>query len=103
MTVEDVVKKSILPLMFMVFWFWMVKTIMEISGNTGLFWWLFLAGLPFGIHKMCVILTPRGMDVGGTIGMAALSVMAGGLAGSLLIPAYLIRAVYVLLRYALHR
>ena len=29
MTIEDVIKKSILPLAFMVFWFWMTKTIMR--------------------------------------------------------------------------
>ena len=29
MTIEDVIKKSILPLAFMVFWFWMTKTIMK--------------------------------------------------------------------------
>lgn len=103
MTIVDVVKKSILPLLFMAFWFWIVKTIMEISGNTGLFWFLFLAGLPFGVHKMCVVLVPRKMDIGGTVGMAALSVIIGGLAGSLLIPVYMVRALYVLLRYALHR
>ena len=35
MTIEDVIKKSILPLAFMVFWFWMTKTIMKVSGQTG--------------------------------------------------------------------
>ena len=34
MTIEDVIKKSILPLAFMVFWFWMTKTIMKVSGQT---------------------------------------------------------------------
>ncbi|WP_291584707.1 hypothetical protein [Blautia sp. LMAG:75] len=33
MTIEDVIKKSILPLAFMVFWFWMTKTIMKVSGQ----------------------------------------------------------------------
>ena len=33
MTIEDVIKKSILPLAFMVFWFWMTKTIMKVSGR----------------------------------------------------------------------
>ena len=62
MTIEDVIKKSILPLAFMVFWFWMTKTIMKVSGQTDWFWWIFIAGLPFGIHKMRLILIPRGMD-----------------------------------------
>lgn len=75
MTIEDVIKKSILPLAFMVFWFWMTKTIMKVSGQTDWFWWVFIAGLPFGIHKMRLILIPRGMDTTATLGMAALSVI----------------------------
>ena len=62
MTIEDVIKKSILPLAFMVFWFWMTKTIMKVSGQTDWFWWIFIAGLPFGIHKMRLILIPRGIQ-----------------------------------------
>lgn len=34
MMIEDVIKKSILPLAFMLFWFWMVSTIMKVSGQT---------------------------------------------------------------------
>ena len=67
MTIEDVIKKSILPLAFMVFWFWMTKTIMKVSGQTDWFWWIFIAGLPFGIHKMRLILIPRGMDTTATL------------------------------------
>ena len=99
MTIEDVIKKSILPLAFMVFWFWMTKTIMKVSGQTDWFWWVFIAGLPFGIHKMRLILIPRGMDTTATLGMAALSVIIGALIGSIMIPVYVIRAVYVFLRY----
>ena len=86
MTIEDVIKKTILPLAFMVFWFWMTKTIMKVSGQTDLFWWLFLSGLPFGIHKMRLILIPQGMDTTATLGMAALSVIIGALIGSFMIP-----------------
>ena len=35
MMIEDVIKKSILPLAFMLFWFWMVSTIMKVSGSGG--------------------------------------------------------------------
>ena len=99
MMIGDVIKKSILPLAFMVFWFWMTKTIMKVSGQTDWFWWVFIAGLPFGIHKMRLILIPRGMDTTATLGMAALSVIIGALIGSIMIPVYVIRAVYVFLRY----
>lgn len=98
-TIEDVIKKSILPLAFMVFWFWMTKTIMKVSGQTDWFWWIFIAGLPFGIHKMRLVLIPRGMDTTATLGMAALSVIIGALIGSIMIPVYVIRAIYVFIRY----
>ena len=87
MMIEDVIKKSILPLAFILFWFWIVSTIMKVSGKTDLFWWIFLSGLPFGIH------------ITATLGMAALSVIIGALIGSIMIPVYVIRAVYVFLRY----
>lgn len=101
MTIEDVIKKSILPLAFMVFWFWMTKTIMKVSGQTDWFWWVFIAGLPFGIRKMRLILIPRGMDTTATLGMAALSVIIGALIGSIMIPVYVIRAIYVFIRYVI--
>lgn len=103
MMIGDVIKKSILPLAFMVFWFWMTKTIMKVSGQTDWFWWIFIAGLPFGIHKMRLILIPRGMDTTATLGMAALSVIIGALIGSIIIPVYVIRAIYVFIRYIIGR
>lgn len=103
MTIGDVIKNSILPLAFMVFWFWMTKTIMKVSGQTDWFWWIFIDGLPFGIHKMRLILIPRGMDTTATLGMAALSVIIGALIGSIMIPVYVIRAIYVFIRYIIER
>lgn len=103
MTIEDLIKKIFLPLTFMVFWFWMIETIMKVSGQTDWFWWIFLAGLPFGIHKMRLILIPKGMDTTATLGMAALSVIIGALIGSIMIPVYVIRAIYVLVRYIVQK
>ena len=103
MTIEDVIKKTFLPLSFMVFWFWMIETIMKVSGQTDWFWWIFLAGLPFGIHKMRLILIPKGMDTTATLGMAALSVIIGAVIGSIMIPVYVVRAIYVLIRYIVQK
>ena len=72
---------------------------MKVSGQIDLFWWIFIAGLPFEIHKMRLILIPGGMDTTATLGMAALSVIIGALIGCIMIPVYVIRAVYVILRY----
>ena len=76
---------------------------MGVIGNTDLFMFLFLAGLPFGIHKMCIILILKGYDVGGIIGMIALSVIVGGLLGSFMIPHYIVRTIYVIIRYIVKR
>ena len=103
MTIEDVIKKTFLPLSFMVFWFWMIEIIMKVSGQTDWFWWIFIAGFPFGIHKMRLVLIPRGMDTTATLGMAALSVIIGALIGSIMIPVYVIRAIYVLIRYIVQK
>ncbi len=102
MTMEDVMKKTIIPLVFIVFWGWMSLTIMDVSGCTEFFWFLFIWGIPLGIHKMCIILIPKGMDIGGTVGMVALSVIIGGLIGIVMIPVYIIRAIYVLIRFIFH-
>lgn len=99
MTIETLIKKSLLPLMFLAFWGWMSLTIMKVSGITDFLWFLFLWGFPFGIHKMCFILIPKEMDIGGTVGMVALSFIIGGLTGIVMAPAYFVRAVYVLIRY----
>jgi hypothetical protein len=48
---------------------------------------------------MCFLLVPKGLDIGGTVGMVALSVIVGGVMGCIMIPYYMIRAVYVLIRY----
>lgn len=103
MTIEDVIKKTFLPLSFMVFWLWMIESIMKVSGQTDWFWWVFLAGLPFGIHKMRLILIPKGMDTTATLGMAALCVIIGSLIGSIMIPVYVIRTIYVLIRYIVQK
>lgn len=103
MTIMEVIKKTLFPLASMAFWFWMIKTIMAVNGVTDPFIFLFLAGLPFGIHKMCIIFVPKGYDVGGTVGMIALSVIIGALLGCLMIPFYIGRAVYVLIRYILRK
>lgn len=103
MTIVEVIKKALLPLAAMTLWVWMIKTILELSGATDPFMFLLLAGLPFGIHKMCIILIPKGYDIGGTVGMIALSVIIGALFGCLMIPFYIGRAIYVTIRYILRK
>ena len=66
------------------------NNIMELIG-ANIF--LFLSGIPFGIHKMRLILIPKGMDITATLGMAVLSVIIGALIGSIMIPVYVLLTV----------
>ena len=52
---------------------------------------------------MRLILIPKGMDTTATLGMAALSVIIGALIGSIMIPVYVIRTIYVLIRYIVQK
>lgn len=99
MTVEDVLKKSVLPLAFMAFWCWTAKTIMAVSGCTDPVLFLLLLGFPFGVHRMLILFIPKGYDIGGTVGMAAFGLIIGAAAGTIVLAAYLIRAVVVLAAY----
>ena len=37
-----------------------------------------LTGIPFGVHRMFVWVIPKGFDIGGTIGVLVVNLLAGG-------------------------
>ena len=45
---------------------------------------MLLVGIPFGIRKMFLWVVPSGMGIGGTVGVAAFDLMAGGVIGSVI-------------------
>ena len=45
--------------------------------------WL-LAGIPFGIRRMFLWVIPKGLDIGGTIGVITLNFLVGGLIGGII-------------------
>ena len=42
MTLEDVIKKTILPMVFMIFWYYIVRTIMGVMEFTEIFYFIVL-------------------------------------------------------------
>lgn len=99
MTLKDVTRKTIFPILFIIFWYYMVNVIMGVLGITELFYFIMLMGLPFGIRKMFLLIIPANMDIGATVGMMALGVLLSALIGVVFIPYYIVRAIYVLFRY----
>ena len=53
----------------------------------------------FGIHSMCIWLLPRNFDIGGTVGVWAMNIIVGCLIGEVVVVWYILRAVYVLVKY----
>lgn len=99
MTLEDVIKKTILPMFFMIFWYYIVRTIMGVMDFTEIFYFIVLMGFPYGVRKMFLLIIPKDMDIGATTGMMILGVLLGAIIGFLFVPYYIIRAFYVLIRY----
>lgn len=95
----NVMKKSILPMAFLVFWLFIMKSLYMVNGQPD-FWrmWL-LVGFPFGIRKMCLWLIPSRYDLGAAIGIMVLNILIGCLIGGFIAIVIIIRAVYVWIVY----
>lgn len=99
MTLEDVIRKTVIPMIFMIFWYYIVQTIMGVMNFTEFFYFIILMGLPFGIRKVFLLIIPRDMDIGATAGMMVFGILLGAVVGFLFVPYYMVRAFYVLIRY----
>lgn len=55
-----------------------------------------LAGIPFGIHRMFVWVVPKGLDLGGTVGVLAMNLLIGGVIGGVILIWRLVLAGYYL-------
>lgn len=56
----------------------------------------FLMGIPFGIHRMLVWVIPKGHDIGSSMGIVFINVLAGGIIGGIVIAWRLaVAAVYL--------
>ncbi len=55
-----------------------------------------LAGIPFGIHRMFVWVVPKGLDLGGTVGVLAMNLLIGGVIGGVILIWQLVLAGYYL-------
>lgn len=64
------------------------------DGTLDYVWLWILCGLPFGIHRMCLWVMPRGSSFGGGIAVFALSFILGGVIGGFVLVWRLIVAAW---------
>lgn len=60
--------------------------------------WVFM-GIPFGVHRMFVWIIPKGVDLGGTVGVLAMNLLVGGVIGGTIMAWRLVMAAIYLVRY----
>lgn len=96
---KELIKKTILPMLFLTIWGWFAYHFCISLGWTG--WWQIwsVIGMPFGIHRMCIWLLPKNYDIGGTVGVWAMNIILGCLLGEVIVIGYVFRAIYVLIKF----
>ena len=57
-----------------------------------------LTGVPFGVHRMFVWVIPKGFDIGGTIGVLVVNLLAGGVIGGVILIWRLVLAAFYLVK-----
>ena len=84
--------KVIFPLMISSFWIWFSYSVCSTTGTEfNLLYFLLMAGLPFGISKMTMIMIPRHFGLAGSMGVLALDCIVGGFVGIVCLAFYLLR------------
>ncbi|MDD3186691.1 MAG: MFS transporter [Clostridia bacterium] len=91
--------KGIVPLLVVGFLLYVFKTVYVVDGKLDYFRLWMLFGIPFGLTRLCIWFLPRGYDIGGTVGMLAMSVVLAGLVGGFIAVFTILQAVYYSLIY----
>lgn len=59
--------------------------------------WMF-TGVPFGVQRMFLWIIPKGLDIGGTVGMFVFNLLVGGVIGGLILTGRLLLAALYLVK-----
>lgn len=99
MRIKDVLMKAIFPMILLVLWSWLAYNFC-ISIEQKEWWKIWMVvGMPFGIHRMCIWLLPKNLDIGGNVGVWAMNIIVGCLIGEIVVVCYILRSVYVLVTF----
>lgn len=73
--------KTVLPALAISLWLLACYPVCQKAEGFDFFLYWVLAGFPFGIRKMCLILIPKNFGIAGSMGVLALNGIIGGLIG----------------------
>ena len=88
------VSKSIIRVMFIVIWAWLMHHFYIVEGQVDIFRMWMLIGFPFGIYRIRLWLIPRNFDLGGTGGVWAMNIIAGCILGGFVVIGYILKLAY---------
>lgn len=89
--------KIIIPVICVWVLYILFRPLCVMNGEMNYWKLLFLTGVPFGIHKVFFVLFPKSYGIGETVGMFAVSIMVGGVIGSVIVVGKLLAAVYTII------
>lgn len=82
---KRVLFKILIPAVVIAVWLITCYPVCRKPEGFDLFLYWILAGFPFGIRKMCVLLIPRNFGIAGSVGVLALNGIVGGLIGGFVV------------------
>ena len=98
MSRREFLNKTVMPVGTVLFLAFLFRPLCMVQGELDWRLLMLLVGIPFGIRKMFLWVVPSGMGIGGTVGVAAFDLMAGGVIGSVIMVWRLLVAVFTMIK-----
>lgn len=89
--VKRILFKVVLPMLAISLWVLMCYPVCQKAEGFDFFLYWILAGFPFGIRKMCLILIPKNFGIAESMGVLALNGIIGGLIGGFALIGVIVR------------
>lgn len=90
MRVYEFAKKVIVPVVAAIFMAALFYPLCVENGVCDYLKLWVLMGIPFGVHRMFVWVIPKGFDLGGTVGILVINLLAGGVIGGIILAWWLV-------------
>ncbi len=101
MKINEFVKLVLVPILSVVFLVVLFRPLCMVDGEWDYLRLWFLSGIPFGVQRMSLWVSPKGYDIGGSMGVLALNLLVGSVIGGIVLMWRLLMAVIYLVKTTL--